>query len=476
MTKRSPLVVVVPGMGGSELADQDGRAVWFGGAGAVADVFLQPDRLDLSHDLMPTGLLTDFAVVPFFKNIRGYSGLWASMHRLLRPIKIDTGHPQRRVLDAELVAFPYDFRRGVCDAADRLQAEIHDRVGEISSRDDPPVVVVAHSMGGLVARHWLARPGEARYCRGLITAGTPHRGAVKALEVLANGIGSVARGTIAEALTRVAGNRLKRLDEIVRTWPGLFDLVANGEVVWDTTSRTWRTPVSIERLDHHEELVTAEAGHQFILDGWKDLRERGEAPALVPLAGRGHRTSDALVWAEGELRRPGRTAPDGAPEEGHDLGDSTVPLTCALPWEFDVAKQREILRRTNLRHGELSDESSIPSIVGGLLAKAVPTRGAYDPTDRPYLQADLPDIHASSVDEPLGSIAVSSSDRSWNLSVAGRWLTEQSLKTPDLVIDNGSLRLASSPPNEIAALEVTIAAVDDTYLRLECRDVVTVLS
>ena len=43
------------------------------------------------------------------------------------------------------------------------------------------MIVVAHSMGGLVARYWMGPLGGWRVCRALITLGTPHRGAPKAL-------------------------------------------------------------------------------------------------------------------------------------------------------------------------------------------------------------------------------------------------------------------------------------------------------
>ena len=39
----------------------------------------------------------------------------------------------------------------------------------------PKVVIVAHSMGGLVARAWLRKHGAARVAR-VITLGTPHHG------------------------------------------------------------------------------------------------------------------------------------------------------------------------------------------------------------------------------------------------------------------------------------------------------------
>jgi triacylglycerol lipase len=39
-----------------------------------------------------------------------------------------------------------------------------------------PSLIVAHSMGGLAARHWLRRPGAAQRCAGVVTIGSPHHG------------------------------------------------------------------------------------------------------------------------------------------------------------------------------------------------------------------------------------------------------------------------------------------------------------
>lgn len=48
--------------------------------------------------------------------------------------------------------------------------------------------MLAHSMGGVVARYWAAMLDDERLCRTVITLGSPHRGAPKALDALANGL------------------------------------------------------------------------------------------------------------------------------------------------------------------------------------------------------------------------------------------------------------------------------------------------
>jgi len=51
--------------------------------------------------------------------------------------------------------------------------------------------LVAHSLGGLIVRNWLRRPGNAERLSGVITLGTPHKGS----KFAALALGSMARAT-----------------------------------------------------------------------------------------------------------------------------------------------------------------------------------------------------------------------------------------------------------------------------------------
>ena len=181
------LVVVVPGIGGSVLADGS-RVVWDAGIGDIAGLVLRPDRLDLGSvpKLTPTGLIRSRTWLPGWTVVHGYQGLMASLASLPGAV-VDSGDPGGRVPVATVVAFPYDFRRSIAEAAGRLQAEVDRRLEDLGGERDKRVIVVAHSMGGLVARHWLGPGGGWPLCRSLITLGTPHRGAPKALQLLVNG-------------------------------------------------------------------------------------------------------------------------------------------------------------------------------------------------------------------------------------------------------------------------------------------------
>src|ERR1035438_4696750 len=143
------LVVVIPGIGGSVLAD-GARVVWDAGIGDIAGLVLRPDRLDLGSapKLTPKGLIRSRTWLPGWTVVHGYQGLMASLVGLPGAV-VDSGDPGGRVPGATVVAFPYDFRHSIADAAGRLQAEANRRLEDLGGERDRRVIVVAHSMGGL---------------------------------------------------------------------------------------------------------------------------------------------------------------------------------------------------------------------------------------------------------------------------------------------------------------------------------------
>ena len=95
---------------------------------------------------------------------------------------------------------PYDWRRSVRDLGRQLAEQLlHDAADE--------VMLVAHSMGGLVARAALKQVGSAKVTR-LIQLGTPNQGSFALVQVLrgcyptVRKLGAVDQVNHAEALTR----------------------------------------------------------------------------------------------------------------------------------------------------------------------------------------------------------------------------------------------------------------------------------
>src|SRR4029077_7785561 len=76
----------------------------------------------------------------------------------------------------------YDWRRSLADAGRELVARLASERG--------PVILVAHGMGGLVAR-WALAHGAA--CRRLVMLGTPNRGSYFPLQMF-GGVHPLIRG------------------------------------------------------------------------------------------------------------------------------------------------------------------------------------------------------------------------------------------------------------------------------------------
>lgn len=338
---RKHLVMVVPGIGGSVL-EHSGKVLWDAGFGSVARLGVAAHRLSLAEApvLRPTGLIRSRAVVPGWTVACDYDRLMASLGELPEAV-VDDGHPDRRVPDANIAAFPYDFRKSVVAAAECLAADVTTRLSVLGHAGEPGrVIVVAHSMGGLVARYWMGPLGGWRVCRALITLGTPHRGAPKALNWMVGGV-------------RVGGRVWQGATGLFREWPSVAELLPRYPAIWDENARAalypyelpvdWLRPAATRAFGVHEEIETA----------WERVPPSG--PEVVPRIGWSHGTLDAAFW-DGSRLRVRKRVPSwlSAPGWEDDRGDGTVPAVSALPvglenWAVSVSGIR-----VPERHGRLA--------------------------------------------------------------------------------------------------------------------------
>jgi pimeloyl-ACP methyl ester carboxylesterase len=229
-------VVVVPGIGGSVLEGPAGSGVGAGGGGyaltvgGLARTVFDPGRMDLDRwpELVPTGLVRELALLPPLVTLPGYGRLYQLLREGFDDVCVDVYRPPATVsADTDVLMVPYDFRRSVVEASQRLGEAVEHtlkRRGDLDhDASQRPVIVVAHSLGGLVARHWIAVRQGWRHCAALLTLGTPHRGAPKALDWLVNGAGA---GPL----------RSRRVTEVIRGWPSVYELLPQYDAVWDSAS------------------------------------------------------------------------------------------------------------------------------------------------------------------------------------------------------------------------------------------------
>lgn len=191
-------VIVIPGLFGSKLRDrQTGAEVWPGNWQRVLFSDYRELALDAPEDpamaRAPTRDIEAFAIADQVLGIDFYGPLIETLHRFggYQPGTPGTSvpHGERRYY-----VFPYDWRQDNVQhaaALDQLIEQIRRDHGDPKLRVD----IVAHSMGGLVARYYLrygptdvldGQPslislyGTERV-RKLVLLGTPNFGAVSAL-------------------------------------------------------------------------------------------------------------------------------------------------------------------------------------------------------------------------------------------------------------------------------------------------------
>lgn len=395
------LVVVVPGIGGSVLEDASGRIVWGGwrrrGGGRWWPA-LGRLSVEESPSLVATGLTETVGWFPPLQ-IPGYSALTKALPDALarrdasgrviadsRPVVDVAVEGRERNLRARVVLFPYDFRVSVATAAERLAGEVAARFEGVAEENRTArVLVVGHSMGGLVARCWLAaHPEHASWCAAVLTVGTPFRGASKALEWLVNG-------------ATVAGVPLPAVSRLLRGWPGMFDLLPTYEVIRDAAAGTTTTPARLAgpgapgfAADPTFALGASRAArlHEEMADAWAD-RER--MPLVVPFYSRGHGTLHVASMEEGRLRVV-KEDPEWQPGVG-SLGDGTVPFVSAIPPELTDERGRALWHQASQRHGPMAGAKGVVASVRALTSDDLgAVRGRDDAETGTWLGVDVDDV------------------------------------------------------------------------------------
>ncbi len=268
MIRLRHLVVVIPGIGGSVL-ERAGAPIWGAGLGSIASALADPDRLSIQAggQVRATALLPTPFVCPWSSPILGYNELFRQMTNAFGAADVQ---PHVR-------PFPYDFRRSIRESAEALDASVLDWLAGVHERERRRrVVIVAHSIGGLVARYWLAVLKRWEWCEALITMATPHRGAPKALDILANGFS-------------LGPLPFPNVTQVLREWPSMYELLPRYKMVQEKGAADGRYPheCRIAGLNQPRAQEAFEL-HREIERAWANVPppdgEHG-GPRVIPLLG-----------------------------------------------------------------------------------------------------------------------------------------------------------------------------------------------
>ncbi len=193
-------VIVIPGVGGSEftagsafsLSVDNGHGGTFNrnyGAGEKIWVNTLQVVLPGDDDYLDALKLRSDGMTPVAPAVQVSGIYWDAYGDL-----VDYLQRQGYVMGVDLWLFPYDWRQDVELTAQSLDALIMQAlVAANGGQTDQAawsiqrVDIVAHSLGGLVGRAYIADPARAARVDQLITLGSPQFGATKALKALVYG-------------------------------------------------------------------------------------------------------------------------------------------------------------------------------------------------------------------------------------------------------------------------------------------------
>ncbi len=354
------VVIILPGIMGSVLR-KGGMDIWALTWGAIyrgvawrsfADHLIldEDDHTSNEHDgrICATKLVACPWIFPRFGKTDGYDAIREMIASKFK-VQLENDTTPGNYYD-----FPYDWRRDNRVAARALQTLV-DRVlpawRRHSNNSKAKVILIGHSMGGLVARHYTEVLGGWRECRALITLGTPHRGSLGALDSLANGL----------------PRPLSRLSEIARTFPSIYQLLPIYSVLQTEGQRLRINEVGelpgidstlvAAGLQFHREISDAVARNRSEAAYHEDYR-------IIPFVGTDQPTSlDARIESGRVI--VSRDHP-GWLDPMLGGGDGTVPRVSATPIEMSNDNREHFLSE---HHGMLQSNRHLLVELGNLLAQ-----------------------------------------------------------------------------------------------------------
>ena len=327
------VVVLLPGILGSVL-QRDGKDVWAPSPGAIGRALWTLGRSvkslalgsdpweadDLGDGVVATRLMPGVHIVPGLWGIDVYSGISRMITEHFDVV------PGRRSSSSRTTgAVTTGSQRGGCNAWPTRSCTLQRQVNP-----DAKLILIGHSMGGLVSRYFLECLDGWRDTRMLITFGTPYRGSVNAVDFLVNGfVKKVGPLKVADLTTLLRS--LTSVYQLLPVYP-CVDLGAGYE-----RSASWviGCPASIRRAGRQR------AGR--LPPGHRGRRRRPRAAATT----RSTRSSGSARARSSPAGWSGERLMIEESHGGEDMGgDGTVPRVSATPIETDDWCSRRTSRCT----------------------------------------------------------------------------------------------------------------------------------
>ena len=414
------MLVLLPGITGSILK-KNGNTIWgpvpqsivgyieslFGPSGGWSFDDLRvvdddPMVDDLGDGIQATGLVP-YTLIPGLDCFDGYTGLTEQVYDTFNLTRGDATREDGPA--ANYFEFPYDWRRDNRASAHRLKRLVDRELPKwrkLRNYPDAKIILIGHSMGGLVARYYVECLGGFENTRAIITLGTPHRGSLQAIDYLVNGY-------------RRLGSRLSTFTDLMRSFRSVYQLLPIYECVSEkdqTGNPVWRRVVDTslpnineqwakDALEFHREIERCHGKN-------KDLDEYDVK--ILPVIGWGHTTLQSARHFSGSVEL-GTDLPPAVekerrlPEHGQGVltdGDGTVPRVSAIPIElYDKETQWWLW---NQKHATVQNNSTLLGNAAQILSAwegqiGRPARDVGAPLEKNRIDLEVDDVYLAT--EPV---------------------------------------------------------------------------
>lgn len=438
------LVVVLPGILGSTL-QKAGKPIWEPSAGAVLraiktlgrsiDQLTLPDGIGDDHPgdgVTPVALMPDLHVVP---------GLWTAhigydvlLERLVSAFDLTYASLAFADRPGNLLPVPYDWRLSNRYNGRRLKSIVEPALERWRSQGgefaDARVVFICHSMGGLIARWYIDREGGAETTRKLVTLGTPHRGALGALEHLVNGA-PIGIGKLSLDVTRLA-----------RSLPSMHQLLPRYACIETVDGLVNTIETEVPELDRG---LVADAAHfhDQLDEAWSGAYD------FHPIVGFRQPTDTTARIANG------RVVPIRTIEGNDEGGDATVPRLSATPATLNPDDSS--IRSTAERHGALQSNPGVLDELEFILGARTEPYRAAGPTE---LSIAIDELNMAG--EPIALTATTFGDQ--RLKLRATVTSESGHGVTTVMLDPGERKEIGTFP--AGGYTVTVGAVGSAASRV----------
>ena len=451
------VLVLIPGISGSALA-RNGREVWGTSGGAlwravsslgkdIRELALEgddPDKDDLGDGVEATRVIPDLHMIPGLWKIDGYS---ITKAQLVQRFGLKPG---KNYFD-----FPYDWRRDNRVSARKLQQSTHKWLQAWRSESGnagAKLVLIGHSMGGVVSRYFLEVLEGWRDTRTLVTFGTPYRGSLNAVGFLANGY------------AKSIGPLDLDFSETIRTFTSLYQLLPTYPCIVKTDTNPIRVSEAngLPNIDS-QRATAALAFHEEIRDAQTKNSAADEYKiggyTIYPIVGIEQPTFQSALLANGKLELKRELS-------GTDhTGDGTVPRPSATPLELSTKRREQFVSE---QHASLQNFGpALTGVIGALTGEDIVWQNFEHATVLNTVSLDLQDIYAAG---PIEIKAKSSSDVTLNAivqDIASRTILQLPLRASadglaqaTVTLPPGSYRLTVTGADEVSPVTDTFLVVD----------------